>query len=104
MRRPRCSARSGTFARILATALNRPVTAATEPLGSALGAAIVASVGAGAHRTVEEAANAMADRGETVDPEPAWTGPTATAYAGWREHVQRMDENAMRVSHMIGGP
>jgi hypothetical protein len=44
----------------------------------------------------------MADRGARVDPEPSWAGPTATAYAGWRQRVQRMEENTMRVSHMIG--
>ena len=67
-----------------------------------INAAIVASVGAGLHATVTEAAGAMADRGTPVDPEPSWAGPTAAAYAGWRERVQRMDENTMRVSHMIG--
>ena len=82
--------------------MNRPLRAATEPLGSALGAAIVASVGAGAHGSVADAAKAMADAGEEFQPEPSWVGPTAGAYAGWRERVQRMDENTMRVSHMIG--
>jgi sugar (pentulose or hexulose) kinase len=95
-------ARSKSFARILAAAMNRPVRVATETNGSALGAAMVAAVAAGAHGTVNEAAKAMADPGETVEPELSWVGPTATAYAGWRERVQAMDENSMRVGHMIG--
>jgi len=95
-------ARSRTFVRILATALNRTLRAATEPLGSALGAAIVAAAGAGARASIADAAKAMADAGEEVQPESTWAGPTAGAYAGWLERVQRVDENAMRVSHMIG--
>ena len=94
-------ARSRTFVRILASALNRPVRAAKEPLGSALGAAIVAASGGGAHGSVRAAADAMAERGNEVEPVPEWIGPTAGAYAGWRERVQRMDDNTMRVSHMI---
>jgi len=94
--------RSRTFGAILATALGTPVRVAAEHHGSALGAAIVASVGAGLHPSVTDAAEAMADKGTGVEPESSWAGPTATAYAGWRERVQRMDENTMRVSHMIG--
>jgi sugar (pentulose or hexulose) kinase len=97
-------ARSRTFVRILATALGRPVRAAIETNGSALGAAIVASVGGGAHPGISQAVEAMADPGEVVEPEPSWAGSTMTAYAGWRERVQRMDENTMRISHMIGPP
>jgi sugar (pentulose or hexulose) kinase len=93
-------ARSETFCRILASALNRPVRRATEPLGSALGAAIVAA--SATHGGVGPAAEVMADGGEEVEPVPDWIGPTAGAYIGWRERVQRMDDNAMRVSHMIG--
>jgi sugar (pentulose or hexulose) kinase len=95
-------ARSRTFARILATLVDRPVRVAAEPLGSALGAAIVAAAGAGAHESVRAAADAMADRGDEVEPVPEWAGPTAGAYTGWRERVQRMDDNTMRVGHMIG--
>src|SRR5207249_3607691 len=86
-------ARSQTFGTIVATALGTPVRAAVEPNGSALGAAIVASVGAGVYGSVPEAVEAMADRGRQVDPDPSWSGATATAYAGWKERVQRMDEN-----------
>jgi xylulokinase len=95
-------ARSRTFARILASALNRPVRVAREPLGSALGAAVVAAAGAETHGSVHAAADAMADRGDEVEPVPEWISPAAGAYAGWRERVQRMDDNAIRVSHMIG--
>jgi xylulokinase len=103
----RCSltgglARSRTLARILASALGSPISVATQPNGTALGAAIVASVAGGEHGSVAEAAKGMADPGEEVDPEASWAGPTATAYAGWRERAQRLDENAMRVGHMIG--
>jgi xylulokinase len=94
--------RSRTFGRVLATALGRPVRTATETNGSSLGAAILAAVGAGLYEDVHAAADAMADRGEPVEPEPAWADATATAYAGWRERVERMDENTIRVSHMIG--
>jgi xylulokinase len=97
-------ARSRTFARILATVARAPFSVATQSNGPALGAAMVASVGAGVHGSVLGAAKAMADRGEDVEPEPSWEGPTASAYAGWRERVRRMDENAVRVSHMIGEP
>jgi sugar (pentulose or hexulose) kinase len=92
--------RSRAFATILASALNHPVRAATEPLGSALGAAIVAAVAT--YQSVRAAADAMADRGETIEPEPSWIGPTAGAYSGWRERVRHMDDNTMRVGHMIG--
>ena len=97
-------ARGRTLASVLATALGSPITVASQPNGTALGAAIVASVGAGVHGTIREGARAMADRGHQVDPEPSWSAQTATAYAGWREHVRRLDETTMRVSHMIGAP
>jgi xylulokinase len=97
-------ARSRTFPRIRATTLQRPVRAATEHNGSALGAAILASVGAGVHPGVRSAVEAMSDPGENVEPEESWAGATATAYAGWRERIRAMDENTVRVSHMIAPP
>jgi len=95
-------ARSRTFVRVLASALGRPVRAASETNGSALGAAILASVGSGVHGDVAQAAGAMADRGERVDPDESWIDPTTTAYATWHERVRLLDENTLRVSHMIG--
>ena len=94
--------RSETFGRVLATAVGNTVRVATEPNGSALGAAIVAAVGAGATGTVTDAAKSMADAGRAVEPEDSWAAATSSAYAGWRERAERMEETTMRVSHMIG--
>ena len=97
-------ARSRTFTRILATTLRRPIRAASQPNGSSLGAAILASVAAGEHDDIRSAAEAMSDRGENVEPHGAWADLTATAFAGWRERISGMDETTIRVSHMIGPP
>ena len=94
--------RSHTFGRILATAVGAPIRVANESNGSALGAAILAAVGAGAHGDVVGATRAMGDAGRIVDPDDSWAGPTSSAYAGWRERIARMDETTMRVGHMIG--
>ncbi len=94
-------ARSETFVRVLAAALGRPVRAATSPDASGRGAAILAAVGAGAHAGVAEAVEAMADPGQTVEPEPSW-GDTASAYGSWREAVDRLDATSLRVSGMTG--
>jgi hypothetical protein len=37
-----------------------------------------------------------------VEPVASWTGPTASAYSGWRERIARLEETTMRVGHMIG--
>jgi xylulokinase len=95
-------ARSRTFARILASVLDGPVRVASESLGSALGAAIVAAAGGGAHTSVRAASDAMADRGEAVHPERTWVAPTKGAYVGWLERIRRLDQTAFRVGHMIG--
>src|SRR5205085_2098341 len=59
-------ARSATLARIVATALDTPVTVAAATNASALGAATLASVGAGLFPNVPEAVKAMADPGRVV--------------------------------------
>lgn len=92
-------ARSETFVRLVASALGREVRAATRQQASGRGAAILASVGAGLHPDVAEAAAAMADPGRPVEPVPGWGGP---AYGTWKETAARLEANAMRVRNMMG--
>lgn len=95
-------ARLGSFVRVIATALGRPVRAATEPSASARGAAMLAAVGAGAHANVAAAVRAMADAGEEIAPVEGWAEGTAGALAVWRERTTHMEQTAMRVSHLTG--
>lgn len=92
-----------TFARVMATALGRAVRAAGPASASARGAAILASVAAGLHGSVREAARAMADPGREVEPVEEWREATSGAFANWRERAARVAEGALRVSHLMGG-
>ncbi|MCW2810806.1 MAG: pentulose/hexulose kinase [Friedmanniella sp.] len=62
--------RSPLFRQILTDVLERPVEICGEPEISALGAAIVAAVGLGAHPDLATACRAMTRTGETITPCP----------------------------------
>jgi xylulokinase len=62
--------RSPLFAQILADVLERPLEVCAEPEISALGAAIVAAVAAGAYGGLADACAAMTSAGRTVRPDP----------------------------------
>jgi sugar (pentulose or hexulose) kinase len=96
-------ARMRSFVRIVAAALARPVRRARGANASALGAAILAAAGAGAHADVASAVAAMSDRGEIVEPDSGWIEPTRAAYATWRERMDRVEDAALRVGRVLGG-
>jgi sugar (pentulose or hexulose) kinase len=93
-------ARSHVFARILASVLDRPVRRARETQTSGLGGCIVGAAASGAFRTVAEAAAVMADKGDTVHPEPEWTAIYEGLYASWVEQRARFEQTVARVSDL----
>lgn len=95
-------ARMRTAARVLATALGRPVRAGGGASESARGAAILAAAGCGAFGDPVAAARAMAERGETIEPVAQWQDATAGAEAAWRERITTLEEAATRVSALMG--
>ena len=77
-------ARSAPWLQALADATGLPVDVVAVPEGAALGAAFTARVVAGLERSSGEARR-WARIAARVDPDPAWTGPTAARYARFRE-------------------
>lgn len=67
-------ARSELFLRIVADATGKRVTRARSPEASALGAGILAAVGAGLHRDVSEAVRQMVHLEAPIEPGPASAG------------------------------
>jgi len=86
--------RSSVFTDALSGAIQRPVRVATEPHGSALGAAIAAA--AQHFGGVREAANAMHDRGREVTPDASHGYPSHQA--AWRAAAAGFDSQALKVS------
>jgi xylulokinase len=77
-------ARSAPWVQALADATGVPVDVVAVPEGAALGAAFTARVVAGLEPSAGEARR-WARIAARVDPDPAWTGPTAARYARFRE-------------------
>jgi xylulokinase len=77
-------ARSAPWVQALADATGLPVDVVAVPEGAALGAAFTARVIAGLEPSAGEARR-WARIAARVDPDPAWTGPTAARYARFRE-------------------
>lgn len=90
-------ARSDVFLAALAGASDRVVRAPTETASSALGAAICAA--APQLGGVPAAAEAMADRGRDVAPDPSHGYPAH--YAAWRARAEEVAAHAMRVRGLI---
>ena len=61
-----------------------PVDVVAVPEGAALGAAFMARVAAGLESDMAAGAR-WARTSHTVEPDPAWIGPTAERYARFRE-------------------
>lgn len=93
-------ARSPTFVRVLAAVLGREVRRAREPHAAALGACIVAATAAGLHPNVGAAVAKMADRGETVRPDPGWLAIYDGLYMSWLGLRARYEQTRMRVSDL----
>jgi autoinducer 2 (AI-2) kinase len=93
-------AKSAAFSRILASILGRPVRRARDSQTSGLGGCIVGAVGAGAFRSVAEAAAVMHDRGEVANPEPEWTAIYEGLYASWVDQRARFEQTVARVSDL----
>jgi sugar (pentulose or hexulose) kinase len=93
-------ARSHMFARILASVLDRPVRRAREPQTTGLGGCIVGAAAVGEFRSVPEAAGAMADKGDVINPEPEWTAIYEGLYASWGDHRSRFEQTVARVSDL----
>jgi xylulokinase len=77
-------ARSVPWVQALADATGVPVDVVAVPEGAALGAAFTARVIAGLEAAAGDARR-WARTASRVDPDPAWTGPTAARYARFRE-------------------
>jgi xylulokinase len=86
--------RDRAWLQALADGLGRPVEPVAVPEGAALGAAWLARMGAGLEDGIEAAAR-WAAPGEPVDPDPAWTAPTAERYARYRAGIA--EGGALRV-------
>jgi sugar (pentulose or hexulose) kinase len=76
--------RSPTLLRVLAATLGAPLEVAHVTDSASLGSAMLAAVGAGLHRDVAAAVDAMA-RVRTVEPDRALVPQYADRYARWRE-------------------
>jgi xylulokinase len=81
-------ARSAAWVQALADATGLPVDVVAVPEGAALGAAFTARVVAGLEPSSGEARR-WARTATRVDPDPAWTGPTAARYTRFRELTDR---------------
>lgn len=90
-------ARADSFTRALAGATGRPLRVATEPCSSALGAAICAA--AVHHGGMDQAVDAMADRGRAVASIPADGYPHH--YATWRERAMTLEPTTMRMKQLM---
>jgi xylulokinase len=77
-------ARSAPWVQALADATGIPVDVVAVPEGAALGAAFTARVVAGLEASAGDARR-WARTASRVDPDPAWTGPTAARYRRFRE-------------------
>jgi autoinducer 2 (AI-2) kinase len=78
------ASRSPLWCGILADVLGRPVKVPAGTEASALGAAICGSVGAGIHRSLAEAATAVAVPTRTHDPDPTNRDAYVAAADKWR--------------------
>lgn len=76
-------ARVGEWVGALADCTGLPVDVVAVPEGAALGAAWVARMVAGLESSATDAAR-WARTSRTVDPDPAWVGPTADRYHRFR--------------------
>ena len=76
--------RSTAWVQALADATGLPVDVVAVPEGAALGAAFTARVIAGLETSAGDARR-WARTAARVEPDPAWTGPTADRYARFRQ-------------------
>jgi autoinducer 2 (AI-2) kinase len=84
-------ARSRLFAEIAAAALARPLELVDCPEASALGAAMAAAAGAGAHPDLAAAAQAMAPARSEIAPNPAWVAEYEDLRGDWLEQVKKFE-------------
>jgi sugar (pentulose or hexulose) kinase len=76
--------RSTALREQISHAINRPLFVATEPDATALGAAVLASIGAGTHADRDQAVSAMV-RSEEIQPNAELRPAVSAAYEKWRE-------------------
>jgi autoinducer 2 (AI-2) kinase len=97
-------ARSALFAGILCDVLGRPVEVAAVSQASALGAAILAGVGAGVFRDAAEGAAALARVARTREPDAERTARYAELHAGFEAlRSARADSDARAASLALRG-
>jgi sugar (pentulose or hexulose) kinase len=87
-------ARNGLWLRILADVTGRPIAPAAGPGQSLLGAAMLASIGAGIHESIEAARPAMVRWGEVVEPDGHAREAYDAARARWRAVLDRIGPSA----------
>jgi sugar (pentulose or hexulose) kinase len=75
--------RSAVFVQILADVVARPVTVASTPQTTALGAAAVAAPALGAYETFDEAASAMVQPGYRLEPAGGRSAEYEDFYQRW---------------------
>ena len=85
--------RSALFAQIVADVLDRPVEVARSPETTALGAAALAFVAVGVHRSIDEAVAAMALPTRRVTPDARDSATYDDCYARWREMLLHMERS-----------
>jgi xylulokinase len=90
-------AASGTWLRIIAGALGRPVRVVGTAESAAHGAALLAATGAGAFATVEEACDTAVEIGPLVEPGPE-TSHYEEAYAVYRTLYPALRDTFPRLS------
>ncbi len=82
--------RNGLWLRILADVTGRPIAPAAGPGQALLGAAMLASIGAGIHESMEAARPAMVRWGEVVEPDGHARDAYDAARARWRAVLDRI--------------
>ena len=78
------ASKSPLWTRLICDITNTPVQLLQEPDACALGAAIIAACGAGAHPDYQAAARAMVHHAQTLTPSPEQAGYYAAKYARYR--------------------
>ena len=79
------AARSTLWTKIQANIYNQPVQRLKEGETTALGAAVLAGVGAGLFANIVEGVNAMVAIADTIEPEPGQTARYAELHAAYED-------------------
>jgi autoinducer-2 kinase len=90
--------RNALWLQILADAIQRPVRPSAMPDQSLLGAAMIATVAAGIHASIEAASRAMQHWAAEIEPDPTLSAQYEEVRANWRQAVARRRERSASAS------